>query len=106
MRASQPTYKRLTEENFVKFFEELSINKPEREFVVQGGLGFKKLVDKKIQQKVYKNMVELYLNISLLTQEQSDNLVAMILSEDEENFEVAKSIIDNIKENGHILSSK
>lgn len=40
-------YEKLNEENFVKFFEDLSIDQPERTFVVQGGLGFKQMVDKK-----------------------------------------------------------
>jgi hypothetical protein len=96
-------YKELTEKNLVKFFEELHAPEP-RQLVIHCGDGFKKMIDRKIQEEVYIRLLPILESTYLISSEECVNLESMIKSEDIENFYVAKSIIDNIQNHGNIIS--
>ena len=51
-------------------------------------------------------MLPILKDTTLISPEESTNLELMINSDDKENFEIAKSIIDNIQNHGNIISSK
>lgn len=104
MQEARP-YKHLTEESFLKFFEELHDPKP-RTLVVHCGQGFKEMLDRKIQEEVLMQMLPILVNSNLISLKECINLEAMIKSDDKENFYIAKSIIDNIQNHGNIISSK
>lgn len=83
--------KPLTKTDLTDLFKNLGMQAPEREFVVQTGVGGMKMLQDAMQTEVYLKLMK-DLNFS---REERKRLGEMIKSPDPENFQIVKILIDN-----------